>query len=145
MGQSPLTVIMRSYTLYTVTLMTIGCLLTTGTDAIYCAQCSSLEDPLCGLGLLLPTKCPASSVACLTYKGKMPIPGADVVIRDCTDSDHGNFCQEVPGGPDSFAHSFCVQTCHTSGCNDILMRIPASEDNNTEQFNDLPSPSKVRR
>ncbi|KAK2186289.1 hypothetical protein NP493_208g04003 [Ridgeia piscesae] len=89
-----------------------------GTTGLYCIRCNSMDDPLCAAARVPAIKC--EGVACITYVGKMPIPGTDVVIRDCSSQDIGNFCQVLPpDDPDSTTNrKFCVQSCTYSKCND---------------------------
>lgn len=90
-----------------------------GSSAIHCMQCSSLEDPLCGAGIAPIRKCEVDTEMCMTYVGKMPLPGMDMVIRECAEVDMGSFCRTMPnvmqdGG---MQHEFCISTCHSNGCN----------------------------
>ena len=58
----------------------------------------------------------------------------DVVIRDCAQVDMGTFCQNVPAGPDTFEHEFCVKTCYRSSCNNVNMLTSSAITDSRDKF-----------
>lgn len=83
---------------------------------LYCVQCESTNDSLCGVGLIPPTKCAnKDSIACMTMIGKLPGENS-YIQRACASKLKGSFCtilEPVPG----LNHELCVQTCTETGCN----------------------------